>query len=43
MPEDVSAAGPDPVPLTTVSVKLLMFWTDSQEAWFLQAEAQFEN
>jgi len=31
------------VPLTTVSVKLPSFWTDSPEVWFLQAEAQFEN
>ena len=43
MPEDVSATGPDPVPLTTVSVKLPTFWTDSPEVWFLQAEAQFKN
>ena len=31
------------VPLTTVSIKLPTFWTDSPEVWFLQAEAQFEN
>ena len=43
MPEDVSAAGSEPVHLTTVSVKLPTFWTDSPEVWFLQAEAQFEN
>ena len=30
------------VPLTTVSVKLPTFWTDSPEVWFIQAEAQFE-
>ena len=43
MPEVVSATGPDPVPLMTVSVKLPMFWMDSPEVWFLQAEAQFKN
>ena len=31
------------VPLTTVSVKLPSFWTDSPEVWFIQAEAQSEN
>ena len=31
------------VPLTTVSVKLRTFWTDSLEVWYIQAEAQFEN
>lgn len=31
------------MPLTTVSVKLPTFWTDSPEVWFIQAEAQFEN
>ena len=30
-------------PLTTVSVKLPIFWTDSPSVWFLQAEAQFED
>ena len=30
------------VPLTTVSLKLSTFWTDSPEVWFIQAEAQFE-
>lgn len=33
----------DPVQLTTISVKLPTFWTDSPEVWFIQAEAQFEN
>jgi len=27
--------------LTTVSIKLPTFWTDSPEVWFLQAESQF--
>ena len=40
MPEEEVAAQ---LPLTTVSVKLPSFWTDSPEVWFLQAEAQFEN
>ena len=34
---------PDPIPLTTISMKLPTFWTDSPEVWFIQAEAQFEN
>ena len=34
---------PDPLPLTTFSVKLLTFWTDSPEVWFIQSKAQFEN
>ena len=29
--------------MTTVSVKLTSFWTDSSEVWFIQAEAQSEN
>ena len=33
----------DPIPLTTISVKLLTFWTDSLEVCFIQAEAWFEN
>jgi len=40
MPEEEVAAQ---LPLTTVSIKLPLFWTDSPEVWFLQAEAQFEN
>ena len=31
------------VPLTTVSVELPSFWTNSPEVWFIQAEAQFEK
>ena len=31
----------DQVSLTTVSIKLPTFWTDSPEVWFLQAETQF--
>ena len=31
----------DQVSLTTVSIKLLTFWTDYPKVWFLQAEAQF--
>ena len=31
----------DQVSLTTVSIKLLPFWTDYPKVWFLQAEAQF--
>mgnify|MGYP000876348990 CR=1 FL=1 len=39
---DESSSNPDPqVSLTTVSIKLPTFWTDSPEVWFLQAEAQF--
>jgi len=30
---------PDPIPLTTISMKLPTFWTDSPEVWFIQAEA----
>ena len=43
MPEDSVVAGPEHVPLTTVTIKLPTFWTDSQEVWLLQAKAQFEN
>jgi len=43
MPEDSVVAGPELVPLTTVTIKLPTFWTDSQEVWLLQAKAQFEN
>jgi hypothetical protein len=39
---DESVPNPDSqVHLTTVSIKLPTFWTDSPEVWFLQAEAQF--
>ena len=31
------------VPLTTVSVELPSFWTNSPEVWFIHAEAQFEK
>ena len=40
MPEEEVVAQ---LPLTTLSVKLPSFWTDSPEVWFLQAEEQFEN
>ena len=44
MPEEEGSDVPlSAVPLTTVSVKLPTFWTDSPEVWFIQAEAQFEN
>ena len=44
MPEEtesdvIQTAGP----LTTVSVILPSFWTNSLEIWFIQEEAQFEN
>ena len=31
------------IPLTTISVKFLSFWTNSLEVWLIQAEAQFEK
>ena len=43
MPEEEgSDLSQSAVPLTSVSVKLLTFCTDSPEVWFIQAEAQFE-
>ena len=41
MAENLSALVP--LPLTTFSVKLPNFWTDSPEVWFIQSEAQIEN
>ena len=40
--EEGSDLSQSAVSLTTVSVKLPTFWTDSPEVWFIQAEAQFE-
>ena len=31
----------DQFSLTTVSIKLATFWTDSPEVWFIQAVSQF--
>ena len=43
MPEEEGSDVPlSAVPLTTVSVKLPTFWTDSPEVWLIQVEAQFE-
>lgn len=38
---EVSSPPDGQLSLTTVSIKLPTFWTDSPEVWFLQAEAQF--
>ena len=43
MPEEEgSDLSQSAVPLTTVSINLPTFWTDSPEVWFIQAEAQFK-
>ena len=41
--DEMSEKKQEVIPLTTVSVKLPSFWTNSQEVWSIQAEAQFEN
>ena len=39
--DEVSSPPDGQLSLTTVSIKLPTFWTDTPEVWFLQAEAQF--